>query len=572
MPITKISGDNQSGTVGTTLSAPLVVRVNNNNGSIARNVLVQFSIVSGSGSVSPASVRTNSSGQASTTLTLGTTPGTVTVRARTQSLGSVTFTATANATAATDSWQLLSYNCPINPIHGILLRTGKVFFVAGSGNDPTKMGETKGSAVWNVSTGTFFQPLTPVDDSGLPLDLFCGGHSFLPDGRLMFAGGTLQYDPFYGSPLALAFDPITEQWIELTSMNSGRWYPTVVTLGDGRVLAVSGYDENGLIDAYPEIYSSGTNSWTFFTQQTSLFDLYAHLFLLADGRVFYSGGYFTYHNGVYPRILTLPTDFTQPITEQPVNGLQDVDYGGQAASVMLPPAQDQKVMIIGGANEFYGQATKRVSIVDLKTANPSYTSAAPLNYARMHHNAVILPDRTIFVCNGSAWGENESTATRTPEIYNPATNTWKLGTPSNINRLYHAIALLLPDGRVVAAGGNRDRTIEERRLEIYSPAYMQMSRPVIQSAPQTVAYGGTITINTPQAANIKWVNLIKPMATTHGLETDQRLVDAPIASRTSTSLNATVTTNRNIATPGWYMLSITDNNNVPSVATWIQLT
>jgi hypothetical protein len=129
----------------------------------------------------------------------------------------------------------------------------------------------------------------------------------------------------------------------------------------------------------------------------------------------------------------------------------------------------------------------RVNIVDLTATNPTYTAAASLNYARMHHNAVLLPDRTVFVCNGSAMGEDGSKATRTPEIYNPATNTWTTGATANVNnRLYHALALLLPDGRVATAGGNPDRGDEELRLEIYSPWYMSQSRPVINSAPQQV--------------------------------------------------------------------------------------
>lgn len=572
MLITKVSGDNQSGTAGTALSNPFVVKVTKNNGRPSGGIIVNFAATSGGGSVLPASAVTDNNGQASTKLTLGQVAGANTVSA-TARAGKVTFTATATATvpAATDSWHLLSYNCPINPIHAVLMRTSKVFFVAGSGNNPNNVNDTDGSAVWDVGAGTFSQPVTPVDTAGFPLDLFCGAHSFLPDGRLMFAGGTLRYDPFYGSPAALLFDPSTQQWTKKASMNSGRWYPTVITLGDGKVLALSGTDDHGVLDRYPEIYNPATDSWSAFTQQTSPFDLYAHFFLLQDSRVFYSGGYFTNNNGVYPRILTLPTNFTQPLTEQAVGGLQDANAGGQAASVLLPPAQDQKVMIMGGANSFNGYATSRVNIVDLKAATPTYTPAPPLNFARMHHNAVLLPDRTVFVCNGSAHGEDGNVATRVPEIYNPATNTWTRVATAQVTRLYHAVALLLPDGRVVVAGGNPDRGIEERRLEIYSPAYMQKPRPEITSAPQTVSYGGTITISTPQASNIKWVNLIKPMATTHGLETDQRLVDVPITARTSTSVNATVTTNRNIATPGWYMVSITDSNNVPSGAKWIQL-
>ena len=160
-------------------------------------------------------------------------------------------------------------------------------------------------------------------------------------------------------------------------MNHGRWYPTVVTLGSGRIFAFSSLDVNSQLDTYPEIYSSSFG-WKAFSQPTSRLPMYSHLFLLSSGKLFYSGGYFE-NTGVSPRILTLPSDFTQAIAEQEVPGLQNAGYGEQAASVLLPPAQDQKVMIIGGGNGFLGQATNRVNIVDLKASNPSYTQAASLN-------------------------------------------------------------------------------------------------------------------------------------------------------------------------------------------------
>ncbi|MEM5838759.1 hypothetical protein AAHH59_10680, partial [Pediococcus acidilactici] len=133
------------------------------------------------------------------------------------------------------------------------------------------------------------------------------------------------------------------------SMNAGRWYPTVITLGDGRVLTLSGKDENGLIDTYPEIYSAATG-WNFFTQPTSRLPMYSHLFLLSSGKIFYSGAQFGGNNQLTPRILTIPAYYKHAITETPVAGLQIPGFGNQAASVLLPPAQDQKVMIMGGRN------------------------------------------------------------------------------------------------------------------------------------------------------------------------------------------------------------------------------
>lgn len=475
-----------------------------------------------------------------------------------------------------DSWQLLSYNAPILPIHAGLLRTGKVFFFAGSGNNPDNWEETKGSAVWNTSNGTFARPVTPVDGGGIPFDIFCAGQTFLADGSLLLVGGTLQYDPFNGLEIALKFDPGTETWTEKKGMAHGRWYPTVLTLGDGKVLAVSGTDENGNLNVRPEVYNpspAGPEGWKAYPQTTSYFPLYPHLFLLSSGKIFYSGGYMGGSNGVTPRILTLPASFNQTITEQSVSGLQSSDYGNQCASVLLPPAQDQKVMIIGGGNGS-DNATNRVNIVDLKVANPTYTAAAPLNYARMHCNAVLLPDRTVFVCGGSKRAQDGSTgnATNKAEIYNPATNTWTVAAEASVNRLYHSVALLLPDGRVATAGSNPYRTGDELRLEIYSPAYMSQTRPVITNAPSEVVRGQQFTIQVSQdAGGIKWVSLIRPAAPTHSCDVEQRLVDIPINSFSNNTLTVTLPTNSNLTPPGYYMLFVTDQSNVPSVASWIKV-
>jgi hypothetical protein len=298
--------------------------------------------------------------------------------------------------------------------------------------------------------------------------------------------------------------------------------------------------------------------------------MYAHLFLLSDGRLFFSGGCMGGNNGVTPRFLTIPSNSTQAITETPAPGLPVADASDQAASVLLPPAQNQRVMMMGGSN---GMPVNRVGITsNLMAANPTYAAAPPLTYARMHHSAVLLPDRTVLVCNGSGMPEDTSTSMLPAEIYNPAANTWTVVERQSVPRVYHSVALLLPDGRVLTAGGNPQRGSDELRLEIYSPSYMTRRRPVIQSAPTSLSYGSTITVQTSQSGNIKWVSLIRPSATTHSCDTEQRLVDLPILSKQGNSaLTASVTNNPNLAPPGWYMLFVTDSSGTPSTATWIHL-
>jgi hypothetical protein len=189
----------------------------------------------------------------------------------------------------------------------------------------------------------------------------------------------------------------------------------------------------------------------------------------------------------------------------------------------------------------------------------------------MHHNAVLLPDRTVFVCGGSNIQEDTAAAVLTAEIYTPATDTWTEVAAATVPRVYHSIALLLPDGRVVNAGSNRLREEDELRMEIYHPPYLSAAtRPVISEAPQQLTYGQQFQISTAQAEGIRWISLIRPGATTHSFDMEQRLVDVPFTASDMT-LNATLSATPNLAPPGWYMLFISDQNNIPSVAAWVQI-
>jgi hypothetical protein len=272
-----------------------------------------------------------------------------------------------------------------------------------------------------------------------------------------------------------------------------------------------------------------------------------------------------------------------PVQVTPVHGLHAADFRNQSASVLLPPAQDQKVMIIGGGPEDESNATDSVDTVSLKASHPAYQAAAPMQLPRMHLNAVLLPDRTVFVSGGALQREGKIAARLQAEIYDPATNRWRIVATASIPRMYHSIALLLPDGRVVAAGGNPDKGTqvnweppdpnEELKMEVYSPPYLfKGSRPVIGSTPSEWKYGQTLKINSPQAGNIRWASLIKNGVTTHSFNTGQRLVDLEIVSRDSSSIQVKVTQKKNIAPAGWYMLFLTDKSGVPSVAKWIHLT
>jgi hypothetical protein len=446
-------------------------------------------------------------------------------------------------------WEMLPCEAPILTVHAALMHTGKILFFAGSGNDELYTTGFR-SAVYDYENGGFTMPPTPTD-------VFCAGQSFLADGRLLVAGGTERYDPFVGLKTALVFDPLSEQWTFVQPMKNGRWYPTLITLGDGRVMATSG-------GGSPENEIHNPTEWT--TAGPGIgWPLYPHLHLLKDGRVFHSGmrlggsglqpGYLDPATGTYTAL---------PASAIPANfnfGARD-----QGASALLPPAQSQKIMAMGGGSP----SINDVHIIDTDAATPTYTAAPSMLRRRIHVNAVILPDRTVVATGGSGISEDALTASTEAEIYDPATNTWTTGARSRVPRLYHSIALLLPDARVLTAGSNPTRRNDEKRIEIYHPPYLfRGPRPCIEHGPERVTLGGSFTLHVPDGSDIKWISLVRPMATTHSYDSEQRLVDIPFRRSGTCKLNAHVPSNPNLVPPGYYMLFVVSTRGVPSVAHWV---
>ena len=407
--------------------------------------------------------------------------------------------------------------------------------------------------MYDYESGEFTMPPTPTD-------VFCAGQTILPDGRVLVGGGTERYDPFVGLKTALLFDPISEQWTFVQPMKNGRWYPTLITLGDGRGMAASG---GGAPE--DEIYANPTG-WS--TAGPGIgWPLYPHLHLLQDGRLFHSGmrlggsamqpGFLNPITGVYTALppAAIPASFNF--------GARD-----QGASVLLPPAQLQKIMVMGGGSP----SINSVQVIDTDVVNPAYAPAPSMLRNRIHVNAVILPDRTVVATGGSGVAENALTASTEAEIYDPVANTWTTGARARVPRLYHSIAILLPDARVLTAGSNPSRRNDEMRIEIYHPPYLfRGPRPCIEYAPESVTLGQSFTVHVADAGDIKWLSLIRPMATTHSYDSDQRLVDISFRRAGVCKLNAHMPSNPNLVPPGYYMLFAVNRQGVPSIARWIRV-
>ncbi len=468
-------------------------------------------------------------------------------------------------------WETAKHNSPVNSIHAALLNTGKVLLIAGSGNNEKRFEQQSfRSVIWDPATGEF-------KDIPTPWDAFCAGHIFLPDGKLLVAGGTKGYEDleqtpkleFQGLKDSYIFDPGTERYEKVDDMNFARWYPTLVGLADGSVLASSGLDEHGnILWGQTEIYDPTTKDWVDRPDLNRPFPTYPALLLTNDGRLFYSGsnaGYGSTEVGRTPGFWDLSNN-----TFQDVPGLEEADLMETSATVMLPPAQDQRVMVLGGGGVGDSPvASDRTAIVDLDEANPSFVSGPDLKEATRYPNVVILPDDTVLQTGGSRGYRKDDVLVT--QIFNPKTNEFREVASPRVGRNYHSEALLLPDGRVATFGSDTLGGRFEMRIEVYSPAYMfRDSRPTVKIENKEITQGGSFHFDTSTPANIATAKLIRPSSVTHVTDVEQRSITLDFVPN-ETGITATIPENPNLVPAGWYMMFVTDQQGTPSVAEWVHV-
>ncbi|MFJ2827355.1 galactose oxidase-like domain-containing protein [Streptomyces sp. NPDC087263] len=391
---------------------------------------------------------------------------------------------------------------------------------------------------------------------------------------------TLEKQDFQGIRAAYEFDPTAEKYIPVDPMQKARWYPTLVGLDDGRVLAVSGLDDVGVIDPGDnEIYDPRTKKWT--PGPKRYFPTYPALFLTKGGKLFYpasNAGYGPAEMGREPGIWDLKTNKFEKVP-----GLRDPDETETSASLLLPPAQDQKVMILGGGGVGESKkSTPRTAVVDLKKGSPSFEDGPNLPQGTRYLNSVIMPDDSVFTTNGSEdyRGRSASNILKA-QFYDPKGNAFREAASPKVGRNYHSEALLLPDGRVATFGSdplfddqqNTKLGHFEQRMEIFTPPVLHKNgknRPVLGDGPNVLDSKRRATFATPYPERVVKARLMRPSAVTHTTDVEQRSIELGLT-KTKNSVTVDIPSDRALVPPGWYMLFVTDGEGTPSEAKWIQV-
>jgi hypothetical protein len=500
--------------------------------------------------------------------------GAQTLRFATGSVSKTSKTITINALppeASTGKWDA-PVDWAIVPLHIHLLPTGKVLAWGKYELD----GTMAMPRLWDPAAGPpGTAPIVHVDTM-----LFCAGHAFMADGRLMVSGGHKADNR--GLDVTNIFDPVSETWVAgLPKMAKGRWYPTVTTLWDGRMITVAGRDTTSTVVVAPEIWEN--NQWVQLTGSSLSLPYYPRDFVAPNGKLFYAGERVT-SRWFNPDAVTAKGRGSWSWSSSlahvwPFNR----DYG---SAVMY---ETGKILYAGGGGYLQWSSpdpkaaapTATAETIDLNSASPQWASTDAMHFARRHLNATILPDGQVLVTGGtSAGGFNTlSGAVHAAEVWDPKTGHWTQLASNAIDRAYHSVSLLLPDGTVLhgasgdaAVPGSTDQYPRQTNSEIFRPPYLfKGTRPTITSLSQTsVGYGQKFTVNTPNGLQVTDVRWIRLGSVTHAFDANQR-ANTLSFTKTASAVKVTAPTTGKRAPPGHYLVFILNRNGVPSVGKVIKV-
>ncbi len=419
-----------------------------------------------------------------------------------------------------------------------------------------------------------FDVWDPVTNTHLTLehtvhtDLFCSAALIVPEtGEIIIAGGDTRPLGLINAGVA---DSNTFNYMDNSlvptptgDMTYARWYPTEITLANGKILALGGRDGDLKGVSTPELYTPGVGWTTLNGATTDLFAkgwFYPQTWLASDGRAvaLTSSG---------PKGSSTVVTF-DPSGEGRIvsTSLMPFKKFPDAPGVMF--AQD-KILTLGYLNTAW--------IVDISGQQPKYTQVAAPRGGHSWSNMILLADGTVMLSGGSEVNNQLKGVTYEVALWNPETKAWTYGDSAEIPRLYHSTTLLLPDATVLSLGGGAPGPLKNLNGEIYKPGYLfnddgtLATRPTILDAPDKVGQRETFTVSVDDPNSITKLTLVKNGSTTHSTNSDTRIINLEFKVGADGLLHVDLPDNANVATPGYWMLFAFNTKGTPSVASMINI-
>jgi len=429
------------------------------------------------------------------------------------------------------------------------------------------------------------------------MDAFCSVVRVLDNNRVFILGGNKNQDTNLPDTQnqTMIYDVVNKKFSLSNNLNFKRWYASVVITGDEKMFIFGGEDvTNKKLSTIPEMIDLKNidQGWQVLEQADSndLFGNkdadewnYPRTFLSSDGNIVgisynktwvmdVNNNYRVMKTGEIPLVksgISKVLEHSNPnFDDHKRDHLKLLTIGsavGATNSVVM--IEKDKVLVFGGRQqgEEYSPSNK-VFLIDFSDSfKPQIKELKSMNFARSNGNATIMPDGNIFLNGGHSYTDLEFSVF-TPEIYNPNTQTTKEMSNSYFRRNYHASSLLLPDGRILTAGG------DVWNAEIFYPPYLftknindktvLAKRPQIVNLDKDIKRGEKVEIEVN--GEISKVSLISTGSTTHAQGSESKFRNINFTKVSNDKIEIKLDNNSNNLQNGTYLLFVLNSKGTPS--------
>jgi len=429
------------------------------------------------------------------------------------------------------------------------------------------------------------------------MDAFCSVVRVLDNNRVFILGGNKNQDTNLPDTQnqTMIYDVLNKKFSLSNNLNFKRWYASVVITGDEKMFIFGGEDvTNEKLSTIPEMIDLKNidQGWQVLEQADSndLFGNkdadewnYPRTFLSSDGNIVgisynktwvmdVNNNYRVMKTGEIPLVksgISKVLEHSNPnFDDHKKDNLKLLTIGsavGSTNSVVM--IEKDKILVFGGRQqgEEYSPSNK-VFLIDFSDSfKPQIKELKSMNFARSNGNATIMPDGNIFLNGGHSYTDLEFSVF-TPEIYNPNAQTTKEMSNSYFRRNYHASSLLLPDGRILTAGG------DVWNAEIFYPPYLfakdnndktvLAKRPQIVNLDKDIKRGEKVEIEVN--GEISKVSLISTGSATHAQGSESKFRNINFTKVSNDKIEIKLDNNSNNLQNGTYLLFVLNSKGTPS--------
>jgi galactose oxidase len=232
-------------------------------------------------------------------------------------------------------------------------------------------------------------------------------------------------------------------------------------------------------------------------------------------------------------------------------------------------------------------ATTNANLITINGVNNTATveALAQVADARIFGNSVVLPDGTVFIVGGQAFGKPfyDNNSSYTPELWSPITKLFTQLATGPTPRNYHSIALLMPNGTIFVGGGGLCGSCGDRNHfdgQLFSPPYLYKADGVTAAVRPRITAISTKTMEVGSAINVTLAagtfnnatfSMVRMGSSTHTVNTDQRRVPLTATPGASDTYTIALPGDPGKFLPGyWYLFAL--YNGTPSTAMIVKVT